>query len=1247
MKAIQQYSILGIAIVLLSIAFFWDNANQRSEDLSGFVEQIERYIKNSEEEVTKAFKDEELLQRLVSNKYSEKEWKHFEEINTENYGLYIYKDRELRFWSTNKVIPVSEEIGVTTNLSMKLVKFNNSWFELIKESKKIDRDTFTIVGLIPIYYQYDIENEHIENHFALSYPLPKSLKITEKKNDYPLKNSQGEILCYLERTGSVISSSMVLVLMTLYLLGFIFLGGFINHVSNELAEDRSPLFGFSFLTISLFILRYITLAQPYDTIFDSIDLFQGKEFIAPIVSSSVMGLLINSVLILWIITFFFRKVPLKQPTNYNILQQNIIVFGGYLMIFLGFMWFNNIIRDLILESNITLEFDNIFKLDSYSYLGLISIFLLVLGLFLFSHKIISSSITSTVSNAVKLKVGGLLLFLVLIATLIGWVGINILILTAFSIFYIALFEQFVKQNTASLQWIGSWLFTYSFLVASLILYFNQQNEHINRIEFAERVVTKRDIEAEKQFSTIETQILTADVVKNIANPVIPRYVIENAVKDVNKKNSYLLENYDLSLHFFNRLGKGRKGEKASFEDLTNMISSSDSTVSKNLFFWNEEKSEDYAYLAQLQILDNDRNLGSIILKYTPKDLEATNAYPELLTDRSLSSNRSINYDFAIYKNGKEYKDKDNKYPPNLEFSSPIEEKSYYFTTKEGRSYLVYKADKEQTVIVSTEAADSLSPISLFSYIFALLFLLILIVIVINRAVGLMPNVLAFSPQPSLRNRIQTSVIALILITFFTIGLVTFFYFRADSDEYHSSRLERKVRGVMGSVDYWLKINAEDSTYILDIEALSKIHRLDVNYFDTKGRLVTSSQPEIFNKGLLAQQMAPNAYYSMTQSDITSFTERESIGDLDFNVAYRAVKNKNNKLVGFLGLPYYSERSDFNEDIAEFIGALLNVYVALLIIAFFAAFLTANSITRPLSQLRDKLRALELGRKNEALEWETKDEIGDLIDEYNKMLVELERSANKLATSEREGAWREMAKQVAHEIKNPLTPMKLSIQYLNHAYQSRPEAIGPMLKRVSATLIEQMDGLARIATEFSNFAKMPSAENEFIIINGLVRNVYSLFSKNDEVDMKLSIPEQDYSIFADKEQILRVLNNIVKNAIQAIPDDRRGEITVELKEELGDFVVIDVTDNGCGIPEDKIHSVFVPNFTTKNSGTGLGLAISRKIVEHAGGTISFVSEENVGTTFSVRLPIRNGDDEESEEQQDETVKEFIKNRSFLE
>jgi two-component system, NtrC family, nitrogen regulation sensor histidine kinase NtrY len=1248
MKAIQQYIILGIGIALLSITFLWDNANQRSEDLSYFVQQIETYIKDNEKKVIRTFNDAELLQRLISNEYTEKDWSNFEKLHQEAYSIYIYKDTLFKFWSTNTVIPAEEEMLPTTSRSMKLVKYNTSWYELIKETKKINKENYTLVGLIPIYYQYDIENENVEDHFALSYDIPKTIRITEKPNNYPIKNSAGEDLCYLEHDGSFVDSTTILILMMLYVLGFIFLSAFINLVSTKLAEERTPLIGFIFLALSLFFARTVTLIQPYDTIFTHIELFQGSEFIAPIISNSVMGLLINSVLMLWVIAFLFRKVPLKNPKNYTDKEAYIIVFGGYLLVFLSFIWFNNIIRDLIIKSNISLEFDNIFRLDAYSYLGLISIFLLVFSLVLFSYKVISNAIQSSITNKDKLKAGAILLVIVLALILLGQANWNVFFLSCFIIYYIALFERFAKEKTTGLQWIGVWLFTFSVLIAGLILYFNHYKEQLHRIDFAERVFTQRDREAEKQFEEIQRQILTEDLVKNIANPLIPRYVIEDAITDVHRKNSYLLENYDLSSHFFNRAGKGRKGEKTSFEELSKMIEESDSTLSKNLFFWKEANNEKYCYLAQLNIKDNDRNLGSIILKYSPKDLEETDAYPELLTDRSLSS-ASVDYDFAIYKNGKATKNQDGKYPTKLEFAPPNKVKSYYFTSKDNRSYLVYKATEDQTVIVGKDKATNLRPISLFSYIFAFLSLLLFLIVNVNKAIGLAPNTLTFSPQASLRSRIQTSIITVIVITFLTIGLVTFFYFRADSDEYHSSRLSRKASTVMALTNYWMATNAKDSTYMLDIEALAEINSLDVNFFDAKGSLVTSSQPKIFNKGLLAPKMAPKAYYSMMQKGITEFTGQEIIGKLEFNVAYRAVKNTQEELIGFLGMPYYSEKSDFNEDIAAFIGTLLNVYVALLIIAFVAAFLTANSITRPLSQLRDKLRAVELDKKNEALKWETKDEIGDLIEEYNKMLLELERSASKLASSEREGAWREMAKQVAHEIKNPLTPMKLSIQYLNHAYQSRPEAIGSMLKRVSSTLIEQIDGLARIATEFSNFATMPSAENEFIVINGIVKNVYSLFSKNDGVDMELAMTEAEYTVFADKEQIVRVLNNIVKNAIQAIPDDRRGSIKIAIKEEHGEFVLIDVKDNGCGIPEDKANSVFVPNFTTKSSGTGLGLAISRKIIEQAGGTITFVSQENVGTTFSVRLPIQNPTDgveviSSADLEAQQTVHDYIRMRT---
>ena len=301
------------------------------------------------------------------------------------------------------------------------------------------------------------------------------------------------------------------------------------------------------------------------------------------------------------------------------------------------------------------------------------------------------------------------------------------------------------------------------------------------------------------------------------------------------------------------------------------------------------------------------------------------------------------------------------------------------------------------------------------------------------------------------------------------------------------------------------------------------------------------------------------------------------------------------------------------------STLMNVYVFLLLIASGFAIAVANSITNPIGIIGEKLKQFKLGRRNEPLEWKNQDELGALISEYNMMIKKLEESAEMLAQSEREGAWREMAKQVAHEIKNPLTPMKLSIQYLLHAYKSNPENAEPLLKRVTSTLIEQIDNLAQIASEFSNFAKMPRAENQKININALISSVYDLFNKGSEMDISIHLPIEEFFVYADKNHLIRVLNNLMKNAEQSIPDEREGKIGVELYRREN-VAVIKVSDNGSGIPDDKKDKVFVPNFTTKSSGTGLGLAISKNIIESVNGDIYFKTVVGEGTEFFVELPI---------------------------
>jgi signal transduction histidine kinase len=314
-----------------------------------------------------------------------------------------------------------------------------------------------------------------------------------------------------------------------------------------------------------------------------------------------------------------------------------------------------------------------------------------------------------------------------------------------------------------------------------------------------------------------------------------------------------------------------------------------------------------------------------------------------------------------------------------------------------------------------------------------------------------------------------------------------------------------------------------------------------------------------------------------------------------------------------------EKYNQEKELYTFWENLLNVYVFLLLITAAIGILVANRIADPLVRMVEKLKGTNLNA-NEPLQWDSEDEIGELVKAYNNMIGQLEESAQKLKQSEREGAWREMAKQVAHEIKNPLTPMKLHLQHLKRVFDTDPEQAKPMMEKVSKTLIDQIDGLSRIASEFSNFAQMPQAENATFVLNNLLDSVHQLFQKEagEDVLITLDLCADTLSVFADREQLMRVFNNLIKNAIQSIPEDRNGDVYIIL-EGTESLVTVKIVDNGAGIPADKRDRVFQPSFTTKNSGMGLGLAMSKNIVEAANGRIWFETEEDHGTTFFVELP----------------------------
>lgn len=400
--------------------------------------------------------------------------------------------------------------------------------------------------------------------------------------------------------------------------------------------------------------------------------------------------------------------------------------------------------------------------------------------------------------------------------------------------------------------------------------------------------------------------------------------------------------------------------------------------------------------------------------------------------------------------------------------------------------------------------------------------------------------------------------------------------------------------------------------------LSNVFFTDLTLYAPNGVMLATSREQVFNTGLLGRRMDPRAYQRIAVEGAASFINSERIGTASFSTAYMPFRNDQGEVLAYLALPYFARQGEVEQERAAGYVALVNLFTLLFLLSVVAAALITHWTTRPLELLRRGLERIGLGSRNEPINYRGNDELGQLVQVYNRKVEELRESAMKLARSERESAWREMAKQVAHEIKNPLTPMKLNIQQFQRTWNPAQPDAKERLDRFSNGLVEQIDALGRIAGEFSDFARMPHAQAETINLQEVAAASVALFANQPEARVTLH-PGPALTVHADREHLLRVFNNLIKNALQAIPEGASGRVDVVLRQE-SDQAIVEVRDNGTGISEADRERIFQPSFTTKSSGMGLGLAMVQRMVENAGGTVWFTTEEGKGSSFFVALPL---------------------------
>lgn len=647
-----------------------------------------------------------------------------------------------------------------------------------------------------------------------------------------------------------------------------------------------------------------------------------------------------------------------------------------------------------------------------------------------------------------------------------------------------------------------------------------------------------------------------------------------------------------------------------FMDLKSSIISK---AGKSLYLLDNEPDNIY-YLGEFKL-----RKGSVIyIELTSYFIPGGLAYAELLIDKKPDTPDLSDYSFA-------------KYYQNILVSKFGD---YEFHTSSGtfdkypfneffnlNNYKHYKslASNGDTIIVSRPLIKISSKIFSFSYMF--LILAVLIVLLTSIVYGSNFNQLF---NLNLRARLQMFfMIALSTITLTTAIIILFYTNKNNTDKLHAE-LNEKAHSVLIELQHKLSgynsIEEADEEEVKDLlQKFSVVFFTDINLYDSQGILLATSRPQIFNEGFLSDLINPMAYEEIMVDNLLFYNCTETIGNLNYYSTYLPLFITSDKVAGIINLPFFARQTEQKKSFRFLLFTFINLFVILGILGAIVAVLYSRLLTKPLSVLQSNISNIRIDMQNSKIYWKKDDEIGQLISEYNKMVDKLEASSEMLKRSERELAWRELARQIAHEIKNPLTPMKLNIQYLIRAKSENREQFEEKFEDISSGLIQQIDTLDRVAEMFTDMAK--SNTNNFVAINliDIIESMIKLFDKSENVDFKLvkDGSDDDFYTRGTEKNLTQIFNNLIKNSLEAISRKENGEITINV-ESSESYLNVKFMDNGGGIPENMKDMVFTPYFTTRTTGTGLGLAIVKSLITGMGGNIKLDKSDEKGTVFLIKF-----------------------------
>lgn len=1144
--------------------------------------------------------------------------------NNDNFSYYVFDKDELLTWN-NAIVPIND---ITPNtLSNKILETANGWYFI----KKHTHADISVFALFRIKSKYLYNNEYLNSSFDKSFGIDGHNKIIidPQKDGYKIHDAQGEYLFSITNNSvERMTSNMFItdiIMLIIWLLSALIV---IYEATTIISRNISSLYAALVLLLSLIGLYIWALNIDISIQMSSMFIFSAQVFAYAWWMPSLAFIFLASLCIIIFAYFLYNHINLSTIYNNQKIEAKFL--ASIIILFIIFTAINHCINSLIYHSTDLAIYVTSLDVSGPTLVKVSILTFLTLTLF-FTFDCVYKHIANSLSISnfsIYLSIISILILLPLyfileqfsIIFFIGFIIFNIL-------FYIVRRRNQKVITFSTYIWL---MFLSTLYIMTRLTDLNIEKEKNNRELLTDnlsiQLIREDDPVAESALLNIESKLHSDSII--ITSLTRPNYnwdILDRYLRD-NYFDGYL-SRFDLQIipcqGLNSKIKMTNSGEEYDcFDYFSDLIETFGTRISPNSNFYCLNDNDGRAsYFGQITYDVQPNSPTNLYIELDSKPYSDGFGYPELLTNSRdrINMKQLKGYSYAKYYRGNISTSYGNyNFPPKDSWIGNVVQGEHKYVTNNGYSHSVFAVLPDQTIVLTYPTMT----ITQFATDYSFLFLIMLIISIITLYIlGRRHN--NYFQITSIQERIQAAfvilILALLTVFCFTIGLRAAQRFEQDSQKRMTQLLNAVKNMVAIEFSDSYNFNPNDIDNLL--QRANTLFSIDAHIYSLEGKLIGTSRREFFNNGVTSQLINSKALIELQNNQSANeIFINERIGDLTYFSIYSRMTDFDGHVTGYINIPYFTDVNAMRNQLLSTFVPVTNSFLLIILLTILFSYFVARSITKPLLYLSNNIRKVGLQKNNEKIQYPNNDEIGLLVAEYNRMLDELAYSAEKLAASERELTWREMARQIAHEIKNPLTPMKLSVQYLIKAWDAKRDDFDTFIRKVANTLTEQIDQLSYIASQFSNLAKMqnnvPLAP---VDIAERLANTILLFERSENAEITFSQKVSSAIVYANADQMTSVFNNLIKNAIQAAKPDETIKIHATI-DIIDNKAHISISDNGHGIPPEIQEKIFKPNFTTKSTGMGLGLAIVKNIIVNSHGEIWFETQVERGTTFFIEIPI---------------------------